>query len=377
VRVGVFSGARSPEEGGGYVFGREILQALRALAREAKHEFVVIEGSPSPWGRAKEALWRHSSAARAHLPASGWLQSEADRRQIDFLWFLTPASYFLEVPYAAMVWDLQHRAMPWFPELTGAGEWERRERLNALFLPRASLVITGTQAGADDIERAYGVARQRMILLPHPTPSYALNAGVVEKPRASPAPLIFYPAQFWPHKNHSALIEALALLKSKHGIAATLALTGADKGNRAHCERTADRLGVREAVRFLGFVSTDQLIGLYREAAALAYVSFGGPENLPPLEAFALGCPVVAADVPGAGEQLGDAALLVDPRSPAAIAEALARVITDPALADGLRGRGRERARSRTAEGFVRSMFAWLDGFERERRAWPLSSEGS
>jgi glycosyltransferase involved in cell wall biosynthesis len=130
-------------------------------------------------------------------------------------------------------------------------------------------------------------------------------------------------------------------------------------------------------VRFLGFVPTEELIRLYQQAAALAYVSFGGPENLPPLEAFALGCPVVAADVPGAVEQLGDAALLVDPRSPEAIAEMLARVIREPAVAEDLRSRGRRRAESRRAEAFVRGMFAWLDGFERVRRSWPLSSEGA
>jgi len=373
VRVGVFSGVRGPEEGGGYVFGREIQQALRALAGESKHEFIAIDAAPSLWGRAREALWRHSSFARAHLRGPGWLQAEAERRKIDFLWFLTPASYFLELPYAAIVWDLQHRTLPWFPELAAGGEWERRERLNALFLPRASLVVTGTKAGAEDVVRSYGVAPERILLLPHPTPSYALNAPAGERPTAA-NPLIFYPAQFWPHKNQAALIEALALLKAKHGITADLALTGSDKGNRGYCEQLAGKLGVRAAVRFLGFVSTDELVRLYREASALAYVSFGGPENLPPLEAFALGCPVVAADVPGASEQLGDAALLVDPRSPAAIAEALAKVIRDQQFADGLRSRGRERARSRSAESFVRGMFAWLDGFERVRRSWPLAS---
>lgn len=376
MRVGVFSGVRSPEEGGGYVFGREILQALRVLAHEAKHEFVIIEGAPSLWGRAKEALWRHSSAARAHLHGPGWLQAEATRRGVDFLWFLTPACHFLELPYAAIVWDLQHRILPWFPELTAGGEWERRERLNALFLSRASLVVTGTQSGADDVVRSFGVAPERILLLPHPTPSYALKASPAARPAAA-VPLIFYPAQFWPHKNQATLIEALALLKTKHGIAADLALTGADKGNRAYCERLAGKLGVRDAVRFPGFVTTDQLVRLYQEAAALAYVSFGGPENLPPLEAFALGCPVVAADVPGAREQLGDAALLVDPRSPAAISEALAKVIRDRRLADDLRARGRSRAQSRTAEAFVRGMFAWLDGFEPVRRSWPLASEGA
>lgn len=391
MRVGAFIGAQAPEAGGGYVFAWEIARALCALAHESTHRFtilcdpgvvdavrglgqrvdVVALPPPSLFSRAREALWRHSSAARAYWRSPGWLQAHADRHRLDFLWFLAPASHFLQTPYAAIVWDLQHRSMPWFPELSAGGEWERRERLNALFLPRASLVITGTEVGAQEVVRAYGVPRDRILLLPHPTPQYALNEPGERIAAASP--VIVYPAQFWAHKNHVNLLHALALLKAKHGIQATLVFTGSDKGNRAHCERVAAELGVGEAVRFLGFVPVDKLVALYREAAALAYVSFGGPENLPPLEAFALGCPVVAARVPGAEEQLGDAALLVDPRTPDAIAEALAKVIKDPTLADVLRARGRDRAQHRTAEGFVRAMFKWLDGFAHIRRSWVSS----
>ena len=55
------------------------------------------------------------------------------------------------------------------------------------------------------------------------------------------------------------------------------------------------------------------LIFLYKNALALTYVSYGGPENLPPLEAFSLGCPVIASKNEGSIEQLGEAAILIDP----------------------------------------------------------------
>lgn len=396
MRVGVFIGTQAPDAGGGYVFAWEIVRALCARAHGSAHRFVILAEAatadrvralggevevatlppPSFLARAREALWRHSSAARAHLRSPGWLQAHAARHRLDFLWCVAPGSHFLEIPYAAMVWDLQHRTLPWFPELAADGEWERRERLNALFLPRASLVITGTEVGAQEVMRSYGVPRENIILLPHPTPGYALKPPPVDAPSAAPAqanPLILYPAQFWPHKNHVALLHALALLRNGHGIPAELALAGSDKGNRGYCERLAGELGLRDAVRFLGFVPVEQLIALYRQAAALAYVSFGGPENLPPLEAFALGCPVLAADVPGAQEQLGDAALLVEPRSPEAIADGLAKILREPRFADTLRERGRSRAQLRTAESFVRTMFERLDGFAAVRRAWPTS----
>jgi glycosyltransferase involved in cell wall biosynthesis len=181
---------------------------------------------------------------------------------------------------------------------------------------------------------------------------------------------LFYPAQFWPHKNHVNLLHALRLLRDR-GLDLSLALTGSDKGNLPFIRDTAARLGLTPHVRWLGFVTNDQLISLYRHAAALTYVTFFGPENLPPLEAFAAGCPVVASDVAGAREQLADAALLVDPRRPEEIAAAVERLRADPTLRAALIERGFERARRSTPAGFVAAVIAWLDDFEGVRRNWP------
>jgi glycosyltransferase involved in cell wall biosynthesis len=122
-------------------------------------------------------------------------------------------------------------------------------------------------------------------------------------------------------------------------------------------------------VHFLGFVPTEELIALYRHAHALTYVSLFGPENLPPLEAMAFGCPVVAADVPGAREQLGDAALRVPPLDPAAIAEAVRRV-EDEQLRRELIESGRRAATERTASDYVGAVIAFLDEFAAIRKGW-------
>ena len=123
-------------------------------------------------------------------------------------------------------------------------------------------------------------------------------------------------------------------------------------------------------MKFLGFVSQNELVDLYRNALTLTYVSYFGPENLPPLEAFALGCPVIAANVNGAAEQLGDAALFIDPNSPEEIADAIQTMHTDKHLRGELVMRGLTRAQSWTGENFVRGVFSILDDFETIRRSW-------
>jgi glycosyltransferase involved in cell wall biosynthesis len=120
----------------------------------------------------------------------------------------------------------------------------------------------------------------------------------------------------------------------------------------------------------LGFVTRDDLIELYQKALALTYVSYFGPENLPPLEAFALGCPVIAADVDGAREQMGDAAIFVNPNSSDQIADAIIRLYRDDKLQSDLIAHGRVRATRWTADDFVKGVFKILDEFEPIRRNW-------
>ncbi len=93
-------------------------------------------------------------------------------------------------------------------------------------------------------------------------------------------------------------------------------------------------------------------------------------DNLPPLEAFALGCPVVAANISGAKKQLGDAALLVNPRGSEDIARAIKSLHDDQALHQTLIQRGLERASKWTGQDYVKGVLAILDGFEPIGRCW-------
>jgi len=109
---------------------------------------------------------------------------------------------------------------------------------------------------------------------------------------------------------------------------------------------------------------------LYRHAAALVYPSFFGPENLPPLEAFAMRCPVIAARVSGSEEQLEMAADLFDPRNELELADAIRRVLEDSAHRDDLIRRGQIRAKEFTGDDFARGIFRIADWFAPYRRCW-------
>ena len=384
MRIAVVMPELDPGAGGGFTFQGALHDALRELEPELAHELVYLvpqlPGRSGPYARL-----RMDAGAHVRRAAIGLVRDVQDRalgmarrldprtdferllgeHRIDLVWFSTPWAIDCDRPYLFTLWEMGYREQPWFPELSGAGEFSRRDRMLARHVPKATRVITPNRAGTAELLRRVPLAPERILELPHPTPPFALEAGEREPLDRALAErcggrgdYLLYPAQFWPHKNHGTLLRALARLPDHRAV-----LVGSDKGGRDRVERMAAELGVAERVSIPGFVSTEQLVALYQHAHALAYPSFLGPENLPPLEAMALGCPVVAADVAGAEEQLGDAALRVTPHDHDALAEAI-ESLADPELRERLVSAGRERARERTARGFVHGVLAAVDELE-------------
>ena len=284
---------------------------------------------------------------------------------------LFPAS----VPYIATVWDLQHRLQPFFPEVSAGMNWAERERHFASCLPRASRIVVGTQTGKNEVVAFYGVPPENVAVVPLPVANPDLipddegHVDVREKYGVQ-NDFLFYPAQFWPHKNHVNLLLALDYLNRNDGVALDLVLTGSDKGNLAHVSRVIDELGLSSRLHTLGFVPKADVHGFYREAMALVFPSFFGPDNIPPLEAFAQDCPVIAARVAGAEEQLGNAALFFDPADPADIARAILAIHRDETLRTGLIRNGRHIVSNRSPQAYVEQICAILDDMARVRRCW-------
>jgi glycosyltransferase involved in cell wall biosynthesis len=389
MKVAVVYYQLTPEGGGVHTFTQSIHAALRAAERDSRHEFVYYatatpEGPPPgvimmPAGRVAAARKRTISRVRdaqdrlgsARFGPPTWFERSLKEQGVGLVWFATNYAEDCDQPFIFTVFDVEHARQPWFPEVSANGQWELRHYYFSRYIPKATRVIVPNEAGREQVERYWRIEPDRFLLLGHPTPEFALEAG------AQPAPprdvldrhgigerYLLYPAQFWAHKNHATLFEALGRLEEFE-----LVLVGSDKGQLERQRALARELGVAERVHFLGFVPTEELLALYRHAHALTYVSLFGPENLPPLEAMALGCPVVAADVPGAREQMGDAALRVPPLDPAAIAEAVRRV-GDLAERERLVAAGRERAAAFTADAYVGGVLEFLNQFEQIRRGW-------
>jgi glycosyltransferase involved in cell wall biosynthesis len=226
----------------------------------------------------------------------------------------------------------------------------------ALLVPaaarRARRIIVSARAAGDDLETFLGVPRSKVDVVPlgpgvepavQPTPEAELR----ERLGLGDRPLVLSVSAHRPHKNLERLIDAV------RGLDATLVLPGYattfDDELRAHAD------GAR--VVLAGWVSDADLEGLYRAASCLAFPSLVEGFGLPVLEAMRRGLPVACSGTSALPELAGDAALLFDPESTGAIADAVGRLLADADLRRTLAQRGRERAAlfswERTARGVV------------------------
>jgi glycosyltransferase involved in cell wall biosynthesis len=157
-----------------------------------------------------------------------------------------------------------------------------------------------------------------------------------------------------PHKNLERLIEAFQLVRKRGLSHLKLVLIGDEISKYAALRRAVHQHQLHKHVRFLGYLPEETLAVMYRLAGVFVFPSLYEGFGLPPLEAMASGTPVVTSNVSSLPEVAGDAAVLVDPYDPHAIADGIYRVLSDEALRRDLRSKGLLRARQFSWEASVR-----------------------
>lgn len=372
LNVGVVANELEAEAGGAHTFTDEIVHHLRN--RKFKHNFKIL-----PPFMQEDFNWDTRSKLRTVVENLTGIKSSVPPKPYrtaiknyapDVVWFVDPPGFMTNVPYFLTVWDLEHRKNPYFPEVSFEGfTWDQRENIYKDMLPRAAGVITGTEVGKSEISKFYGIDKKNIHVINLFPPDYTkINAVRVEN--LSIGEYLFYPAQFWPHKNHRNLLLALKYLKDEYGIEKQLVLTGSDKGNLDYINILSNELGISNLVVNLGFVKKSEIKFLYENARCLVYPSFFGPDNLPPLEAISLGCPVTSADVPGAREQLMNASLYFDPSNHIQLAECIREITENQNVRLRLIENGISLIKDINSHNYINKVCAIMDSFEPIRRTW-------
>jgi glycosyltransferase involved in cell wall biosynthesis len=223
--------------------------------------------------------------------------------------------------------------------LSVQARWERRN------VERADLVVVTSRYSAEVARREYGVPLERIAVVPEPIDLEVWDDQFSRAPRRPRnGPVVLSVARMYPRKRLSDLLHAAAVLRARvDGIQVRIVGRGPewDALSRLHAE-----LGLGDTVVLLGDLTRERLAEEYVNASAFCLPSVQEGFGIVFLEAMAAELPVVACRIAAMPEVVldGTTGLLVAPRDPAALAEALERLTREPALARRLGQAGRRRA---------------------------------
>ncbi len=315
----------------------EIVSGLDQLVESGaidpkQFRFVVV----APDQPALALPWRHIELRIIRSRASGhlWEQVELPRLLDGVMLSLCNTSALRHPRQIVMVHDAAVFSRP------GARSWRFR-RWYQFLLPRvcraARIVLTNSTFSSTELKRYCRLSRTPVVI---PLGADHIDRvvgdpNVLRKHNLTPGGYLLAVASMQPDKNLVGIGEAARLLGAK---CPDLILVG---GMNPAIFRGAGQLP--SVVRWIGRVDDAELKALYQGAIALAYPSFYEGFGLPPIEAMACGCPVIASAIPALKETCGDAAEYCDPHDSRSIADAILRVFQDPARRESLRAAGLRR----------------------------------
>ena len=303
-------------------------------------------------------------------------------RNIDLVYFLSPSGWTRSLErlnYITTVWDLCHRDDPEFPEVSSNRQLESRDSYYRSTLPRATAIFVDSELGKKNVIRRYAIDEQRIYILPFQpavstyNPSLTNSESVVDvrKRYQLDVPYVFYPAQFWSHKNHIYLLEGLRALDDLYSLKVGAVFSGVDKGNLQFVQTRTFELGLDDRVRFVGFVPNEEIPYFYRQSLALVMPTYFGPTNLPPLEAFILGVPVLYSDKEGLRDQVGEAGLMMDLSNPESMAFHIKSLTEDDQLRSNLIKEGFKRLAYINSIDRIGILLSVIQKFSCRRKCWP------
>jgi len=327
-------------------------RALRSLLPTARYYAQKLVNSPMQWPEVplSDGFYESLGCDVVHIPTQ------------NFVLCALPTIYN---PH-----DLQHLHYPqFFTPSTIA--W--RETVYPAGCRLAHTVIANTQWIKNDIIRHYGIDADKIQVIPEGPPAPAGRKppaefiAAVKRKYQLEQPFGLYPAVTWPHKNHLRLLEALAQLRDTRNLMIQLVCTGSRYDTFwPQIQSRVDELKLSSQVKFLGFVSDDELSAIYRLSQFLVMPTLFEASSLPIYEAWLEGVPVICSNASALPEQVKDSALLFDPHSVEAIANAVAKVATNNTLRRELEIKGTRRIKDfdweRTARAY-RAVYRRAAGF--------------
>ena len=362
--IGILSFS-SPKSGGIFQYTISLLEAFKLLLN--KYNTIQIRTENFPKILNKEIIIKEKSSKTLKIKRILSILTNFKFKNLtpnatdNFDLIISPITSFMPLymykPYIITIHDFQHK---YYPEFFSPKERIIRSILYQKTAKKALFIVCESNYVKQDIINFLGIEHNKIHVIPSPPPKYIFDTKInseklnfIKNKYDLTKNFLFYPAQFWYHKNHINLIKALHLIKVKYKQSINLVLVGSKKNNFENVIKEIQNLGLTEQVKYLGYIPNEDMPYLYKLATALVMPTLFESVSMPIWEAFYLGCPVVSSNVCALPEQIGDAGLLFNPNNIEDIAEKIYKIFSNESLRATLIEKGHQKIKNFTIENYA------------------------
>lgn len=341
---------------GQYAF--ELLKQFSKIQDPNSKFQIYLKENPNDEMPEKTASWQYEVFG----PKKLWTQFAlpfklyTQRQKPDI--FFTPSHYaprFSPIPTAISIMDMSFEL---FPDMFNKDDLYQLQNWTRYSAKNATIIFTISEASKNDIIKIYGIPGEKIVVTPlgvrddfQPKADRPLDESMekLQEKYKIGSKYILFVGTLQPRKNIERLIEAFSKLevrrKTEDVRNLQLVIIGKKGWQYEPILAAPQKFGVEDTVKFLDFVTDDDLPAFYSNALCFVLPSLYEGFGLPVLEAMKYGCPVLTSNVSSLPEAGGDSAVYFDPESVDDIAKQLERVLSDSALRKDMAAKGREQVK--------------------------------
>jgi glycosyltransferase involved in cell wall biosynthesis len=262
---------------------------------------------------------------------------------IDVMHFTGQSAFMTTIPSIYHPHDLQHIHLP---ENYSLRTRVLIDQMFRTFCSQAKMVSAVSEWVKNDLIQQYNLTQDIVKVVPYaPAVSeYSMpnseDLSNIQQAYSLPKEFIFYPAHTWPHKNHIGLLEAISILRERLETKVSVVFSGKKTDFYKTIGKKVKELKLEDQAYFLGFVTPEELRGLYKLSRGVVIPTRFEAASIPLWEAFIMEVPVACSNVTSLPAQAGDSALIFDPNDPVEMAQQIHRIWINEELRSDLIQKG-------------------------------------